>query len=110
MHVIARIRFQGGMLMLPSRTPYDVETLVENLDWYTARHRRVQLVIGHHRWWVEHGADEDAGPCRQCGRARPTLTFVNGSRVGVCAACVRAAVSSRFAYWPRERPPFARAG
>ena len=101
MQVIARIRYEGGLLMLPSRTPYDVETLLENLDWYTARHREVQLEIDRHHWRVVRGSAED-GACTQCRDARATLTFVNGTRVPLCPGCARAAVSSRFAHWPPD--------
>ncbi len=87
--------------MLPSRTPYDVETLLENLDWYTARERQVQLEIDRHRWQVVRGA-ADESECMQCRHARPTLTFVNGRRVPLCTGCARSAVSSRFAHWPPE--------
>src|SRR5436309_8554610 len=78
MHAIARIRFDGGMLMLPSRTPYEIELLLENLDWYTARHEAVQLEIDNHRWRVAHGSSDTVEECARCHRARATLTFVNG--------------------------------
>jgi len=104
MNAIARIRFDGGMLMLPSRTPYEIETLLENLDWYTARHRAVQLEIDRHHWRVEHKAASDGDGCAQCHRGRPTLTFVNGARVSLCQSCARTAVGSRFAQWPRPEP------
>src|SRR6266446_2248137 len=101
MHAIARIRFDGGMLMLPSRTPYEIELLLENLDWYTARHEAVQLEIDNHRWRVAHGSSDRVEECARCHRARATLTFVNGGRVPLCVACARVAVGSRFADWPR---------
>src|SRR5438309_4903520 len=104
MHAIARIRFDGGMLMLPSRTPYEIELLLENLDWYTARHEAVQLEIDNHRWRVAHGSSDMVEECARCHRARATLTFVNGSRVSLCVACARVAVGSRFAEWPRPEP------
>jgi hypothetical protein len=91
------------MLMLPSRTPYDVELLIESLDWYAAREREVGLEIDHHHWRV-HSRSEGNESCAQCQRGRATLTFVNGSRVPVCASCARAAVSARFAHWPRPDP------
>ncbi len=104
MHAIARIRFDGGMLMLPSRTPYEIELLLENLDWYTARHEAVQLEIDNHRWRVAHESADATEDCARCHRARATLAFVNGNRVPLCAACARAAVGSRFADWPRPEP------
>ena len=100
MHAIARIHFDGGILMLPSRTPYEIETLLENLKWYTGRHRKVQLEIDSHHWRVEDGEKE----CAQCRDAHATLTFVNGSRVSVCPNCARAALGSRFALWPQLEP------
>jgi hypothetical protein len=109
MQVIARIRFEGGLLMLPSRTPYDVETLLEHLDWYAGRHHDVQLEIDRHHWRVERGGAED-GECMQCRAARPALTFVNGRRVPLCSGCARSAVSSRFAHWPPEAVRRAHAG
>jgi hypothetical protein len=100
MHAIARIHFEDGILMLPSRTPYEIETVLENLEWYTGRHRTVQLEIDSHHWRVEHGASPEEKECAQCGKARATLTFVNGNRVSVCPTCARAALGSRFACWP----------
>lgn len=96
------------MLMLPSRTPYDVEILLENLDWYTAAHRAVQLEIDRHRWRVEHGSASRRDACARCRRGA-TLTFVDGARVSLCTSCARAAVSSRFADWPRADPGSRRA-
>jgi len=100
---MTRIRFKGGMLMLPSRTPYEIETLLENLDWYAARHREVQLDIDQHHWRVESGTVPDGDGCAQCRHARATLTFVNGIRVPVCQSCARLAVGSGFAHWPRPQ-------
>lgn len=100
MYVIARIRFDGGMLMLPSRTPYDIELLLESLDWYTARHHAVQLEIGGHHWRVVRGSGKDPEPCARCHRVRATLTFVNGAQVPLCAGCARNAIASRFSEWP----------
>jgi hypothetical protein len=104
MHAIARIHFGDGILMLPSGTPYEIETLLENLEWYTGRHRTVQLEIGNHHWRVEHGAPPDGKECARCSKARATLTFVNGSHMSVCPGCARAALGSRFASWPRRDP------
>jgi hypothetical protein len=99
MRIIARIRFAGGMLMLPSRTPYDIEILLENLEWYATRYGGVRLELDRHHWGVERGA-EDGEVCARCRRGRAELTFVNGTRVPVCRGCVRAGVASLFANWP----------
>ena len=109
MHAIARIQFEGGILMLPSHTPYEIETLLENLDWYTGRHRAVQLEIDSHRWRVEHGTAPDETECAQCRHARATLTFVNGSRISLCSGCARASLGSRFTLWPVSKPLLLRA-
>ncbi len=100
MHAIARIRFAGGMLMLPSRTPYEVELLLENLDWYAARDHAVQLEIGGHHWRVVRGSADAPATCARCRRARATLTFVDGKEVPLCGGCARTAVGSRFTEWP----------
>jgi hypothetical protein len=100
-HTIARIRFDGGMLMLPSRTPYDIELLIENLDWYTARYHAVQFEIDRSRWQVVHEPAEKGEGCARCERGA-VLTFVSGTRVPLCASCARAAMSTRFADWPRS--------
>jgi hypothetical protein len=100
MHAIARICFKGGMLMLPSRTPYEIETVLENLAWHTARDREVELNIDWHHWRVEYGTVPDGAGCARCCHARAALTFVNGIRVPVCRSCARLAVGSGFAHWP----------
>lgn len=105
MRAIARIRFKGGVLMLPSRTPYDLETVLENLEWYAARDRTVQLELDGHHWWVDHGGVPNDGGCGQCRGARAAFTFVNGIHVRVCRRCARAGLASRFAEWPRPEPP-----
>ena len=97
MNVIARIHFKGGMLMLPACTPYEIQVLLENLDWYATRYRGVQLEIDRHFWRVEPGLKTSA-TCAKCQR-RGTLTFVNGACVVVCSYCARDAVGSRFADW-----------
>jgi hypothetical protein len=98
---MTRIRFKDGMLMIPSRTPYDIEMVLENLDWYAAQHHEVELDVDRHHWRVESGTVPDGDGCAQCHHARATLTFVNRIRVPVCASCVRLAVASGFAHWPR---------
>lgn len=100
-HAIARIRFDGGMLMLPSRTPYDIELLIENLDWYTARHPAVHLEMDRSRWQVVHEPAEKGKGCARCERGA-VLTFVSGIRVPLCASCARAAISTRFVDWRRS--------
>ena len=99
-HTIAYIRFTGGMLMLPSRTPYEIETLFETLTWYAMRYHAIQFELARHHWRVEHGTVPKGSGCAQCGGARAVLTFVNGIRVPVCARCARVGVGSAFAHWP----------
>lgn len=106
MRAIVRIRFEGGMLMLPSRTPYDVEILLENLECYAARYRGVDLEVDGRHWRVERG-DEHGDVCARCARARAALTFAQGARVSVCRGCARVAVSTRFAEWPEPPRRFA---
>jgi hypothetical protein len=95
----ARIRFDGGLFMLPCQTPYELETVLDSLEWYASRQGQVQLEVDGHHWSVEHGA-EDEHVCAGCHRARATLTFVNGTRLAVCPACARATLSS-----PPQRVP-----
>jgi hypothetical protein len=90
----ARIRFDGGLFMLPCQTPYELETVLDSLGWYASRQGKVQLELDGHHWSVEQGADPENNLCAGCRSARATLTFVNGTRLAVCSACARATLSS----------------
>src|SRR5437762_1936538 len=69
----ARIIYTGGMLMLPARTPYDFEQILDALDWYSAHHGGVRFQFDGHDWLVrrplQHGVSCGCGPldvCRRC--------------------------------------------
>ncbi len=102
--MIARIHFEGGLLMLPSQTPYEIENVLESLEWYAGRQGNVGVEIDGQHWRVEQRVTAGSDQCRHCRNAPATLTFVHGRRVAVCEGCARAALGSRFASWPPPEP------
>lgn len=84
---IARVAYEGGILMLPSKSPYEREVLLETIDWYARQHGRVRLQWNEHEWLVRISARETIEPCSSCHDERPGLRFANNSG-SHCQRCV----------------------
>ena len=93
--MIARIRFDGGMLMLPAHTPYDCEELAATLDWYAGQYARVRLELDGGDWLVTRAPVRAKPACSGCSGAGAALIFGPGARTALCAACVRRVVGER---------------
>jgi hypothetical protein len=87
----ARVWFHGGSLLLPARTPYERELLLEHVDLSVRRHGRVRLELDERRWHVSRNSFEQSTPCTVCHEHRCGLTFAVGAR-RLCLRCARAAV------------------
>lgn len=87
---MAHISFEGGGLIVPARTPYERQLLIEHLEVATNRHGHVRLDINRQRWTVSvnGGAGE---PCTICARSPDHLTYRRDAR-SLCRHCARSAL------------------
>ncbi len=75
---VAHISFDGGGLILPVKTPYERELLVEHVEASTKRHGRVRLEVGRDQWVIsrQSGARE---VCAVCSQWPENLSYPTGS-------------------------------
>lgn len=91
MNGVARIRHAAGGIILPSRTPYDRETVIDALRHALHRHGAVQLDLDGRHWRL---SAHEHGVCAACHRASPRYGIAGGRGHGpLCAACLGARLS-----------------
>lgn len=85
---VARISHPNGGMILPAKSPYDLELVIEHVDLYAKRHGRVHLELNRRDWLVTMRNGELPGVCTACDQRLDSLTYANG--VGrLCGRCVR---------------------
>jgi hypothetical protein len=79
----------GGELILPGRTGYDVELLVEYTQWFAHRYGEVCLVL-ENRVWLVNALSGRAATCIGCHQRRAELCFEGGAgEVWLCLHCAQ---------------------
>jgi len=96
----AHISDPDGVLMLPAKSPYELEVLLDQIDWYAKLHGHVRLRLNRHEWRVSTKRDGAGKACASCHAAWPGLTFVRDARVRLCARCARQELCPDAAHWP----------
>lgn len=84
----AHITFAGGGILLPARTPYDLETLREHvLD--RARHvKELQVRVARKTWLVERPSEQRQFVCGLCNRNLTVAALHVPAKAEVyCVAC-----------------------
>jgi hypothetical protein len=66
--VVAHISFAGGGLLLPARTPYEQELLVEHVLERARRNGAVRVVVHGQTWQVNYKGEGLTQGCVRCGR------------------------------------------
>jgi hypothetical protein len=86
---VARISDTGGGVVMPARSPYDRELLLDCLRQRLHRNASVRLELDGRRWSVTLLAGQPLPDCARCQRAA-RLYGINDARAGgpVCAACL----------------------
>lgn len=87
---IARISFQGGGLIIPSKTPYERQLLFEHVAQYAKRHGRVRVELDRQRWTVT-AVDDRSQVCEICNQRPDNLSYVSQAR-SLCHPCARRAL------------------
>ena len=82
---VAHISFEGGGLILPVRTPYQHEVLMEHLEVSTKRHGAVRLDLHGRRWNIAVN-DGPAEPCTTCTLPADNVTYRFEAR-SLCRPC-----------------------
>ncbi|MFI5394698.1 MAG: hypothetical protein ACHQ9S_04125 [Candidatus Binatia bacterium] len=85
----AHIVFAGGGLVLPARTPYELQILREYvLD--RARHKeQMRINVGRKTWIVERASEDRPFACARCKRQQLTVAALRkpGNETTYCVAC-----------------------
>ena len=105
----ARIIYDGGMLMMPARTPYDLEEVFEALDWYSVHHTGVTFRLNGSDWrigTVPHQPDAECG----CEASTGSRGAKPRSQRTLCRRCMREVVMGRRGTVPAGRRRLAAAG
>jgi hypothetical protein len=106
---LARIVCPDGELMVPAWTAYDVEVLLDHVQWYARRYSGVHMRLESSAWWfVMSCVNQDPMPCSLCRSRVPDLIFVNGSHMQLCSRCAKSQLEASLKRWPwhawRSRP------
>jgi hypothetical protein len=78
MNHIARLSFNGGGLILPAKTLYDRELLVESVEATTKRYGRLVLEINGRHWTISM-SDGLRPVCVSCSQWPEDLAFPGGA-------------------------------
>jgi hypothetical protein len=80
----------GGELILPGYSGYDLELLVEYVQWCAHRYGEVWLELGS-RVWLIHILSGRTSACGDCHQRRADLCFNCGvGEVWLCTSCAQA--------------------
>lgn len=84
----AHLTFAGGGLLLPARTPYDLQVLREHV-LNRARHvQQLQVKVARKTWLVERPGEERAFVCGLCKRQLTVAALHAPSNAQIyCVAC-----------------------
>src|SRR5262245_22850976 len=88
---VARISFDGGVVFLPARTPYEQEMLFDHLEQAARRFGDVSVELDRQNWHIDFSSALPRETCTECGRTLDMLKYTLGRDV-LCARCVRRAV------------------
>ncbi len=89
---IAHVSFTGGGIVLPARSPYDRQVLIEHVTHRVHTQGRVQVLVDDGRWMV-HAHRGAAIGCARCGHVGDSVCYSDAT--GEVAYCVRCALGDR---------------
>jgi hypothetical protein len=86
MKPIAWISFRGGGTIIPARSPYEREILIEHIDQCAKRYGSVRVELDRETWTIDckHGV----GICSTCHRSTDGVCYKCGS-VTLCTRCAQ---------------------
>jgi len=82
---IARLCYRDGELLVSVHTPYDVDNLLDQVDWYTHRYGDIRLELGAECWVVSTPKDRRRR-CPECSTEQGDLVFTDGDQ-RLCRSC-----------------------
>lgn len=85
---VARISFQGGCLLMPSKNRYDRELVFEQAEFYARRHGTATLELSRRQMLISPANPDANGTCHGCADRLDRLTFAIGGRQ-LCSRCAR---------------------
>ncbi len=87
---VAHISFPGGGLVLPVRSPYDRQMLVEHVVDRVRSKGQIQVILDNRRWAVRLRDSTSAVSCSRCGYSVDAACYTAGN-TNKAAHCVRCA-------------------
>jgi len=91
---LARISFNGGVLVMPAQNGYDRELIFEAAEFYARRHGQARLELNRKELLVSATNQHPANACALCAQPTGPLTFA-AKQDRYCPRCARKAVGSR---------------
>jgi hypothetical protein len=82
---IAKISDDGCIVLLPADTPYDLQAVLDEVDWRATRHGPLRVELNSRVWRVDAPGAEPT-LCGVCGRAL-RVRYVNDSQTAFCVTC-----------------------
>ena len=81
----AKVSDKDCILLLPADTPYDIQALVDEVDWRATRRGPIRVELNRSVWLVD-ATRAQSRACAVCKRPI-RIEYVTGSRSAVCGAC-----------------------
>ena len=103
---IARIQMDGGALLLPARTPYEREVVLDHVRHRLRRYGFVHLEMNGRRRRIECIAPAAGAACAGCTRRVGMLACRFGAHM-LCIDCAFAPARSRGSRTVRSTQPLA---
>src|SRR5262245_57797934 len=85
---VARISFQGGCLLMPSKNSYDRELVFEQAEFYARRHGTATLEVSRRQMQISPANPAANHSCSACAERLDRLTFAVAGRE-FCSRCAR---------------------
>jgi hypothetical protein len=79
--------FRGGGLILPARSPYDRQILIEHVVDRANVSGDVQVLLDGQRWQVQAQRGQLMAGCAHCGAPLYSACYSAANRVAFCVNC-----------------------
>jgi len=90
---IAKLTFPGGGIVLPGRTPYERELLVEHIQYHVRRRSALHLELDGHNWSIVFDDSFESDHCATCQRT--TDIHAGNHMIKHATFCLRCVIAPR---------------
>src|ERR1041385_6477881 len=101
---VAYISFAGGGMLVPVRSPYDRQMLVEHIAARVRSKGRVQVLLDEQRWMVHYQRGALRICCSSCGDTAESACYREPDAAAYCVGCALGSMTAIGArYHVRQR-------